>query len=148
VPLFSLPVTEPGVPRPCVFCKGGYDAADTRGFGTAQGPQRSYGADHLCSIPGWRFVRPSFVGAGISVRSIQDSGDVQQIKSLGHPPTLPKGRIEWGTGPTRGGEQQIPHRAFSPVRNDRNDGMDFAQGPLPLRNTTTGPKGSSQPCKS
>ncbi len=27
--LFSLPVPEPWVPRPCVFCKGGYDAADT-----------------------------------------------------------------------------------------------------------------------
>jgi hypothetical protein len=29
--LLSLRVTEPWVPRPCVFCKGGYDAADTGG---------------------------------------------------------------------------------------------------------------------
>ena len=29
---FSLSVTKLWVPRPCVFCKGGYDAVDTMGF--------------------------------------------------------------------------------------------------------------------
>jgi len=30
--LFFLPVPELWVPRPCAFCKGGHDAADTMGF--------------------------------------------------------------------------------------------------------------------
>ncbi len=32
VSVFSLPVPELWVPRPCVLCKGGYDAAGTMGF--------------------------------------------------------------------------------------------------------------------
>jgi hypothetical protein len=59
------------------------------------------------------------------------------------PPTRVKGGIERMTGPTRGGEQQVPHRAFSPVRNDKNDGMDFVQGPLPPRRRPRGLKPES-----
>ncbi len=39
----------------------------------------------------------------------------------GDGPLERKDGIEWASRPTRGGEQQVPHRAFSPVRNDRMD---------------------------
>lgn len=45
--LFFLPVTELGVPRPCVLGKGGYDAACTMGFVMPSGLHRTYGAHHL-----------------------------------------------------------------------------------------------------
>jgi len=35
------------VPRPCAFCKGGYDVADTMGFAMPRGLHRTYGAHHL-----------------------------------------------------------------------------------------------------
>jgi putative transposase len=35
------------VPRPCAFCKGGYDAACTIGFIVPSGLHRTYGAHHL-----------------------------------------------------------------------------------------------------
>ena len=42
----SLPFSEPWVPRPCVFCKGGYDAACTMSF-VPSGLHRTCGAHHL-----------------------------------------------------------------------------------------------------
>ena len=42
-----LPVPELWVPRPCGFCKGGYDAAGTMSFIMPSGLHRSYGAHHL-----------------------------------------------------------------------------------------------------
>jgi putative transposase len=42
-----LPVTELWVPRPCVVCKGGYDAACTMSIIMPSGLHRSYGAHHL-----------------------------------------------------------------------------------------------------
>ena len=46
-PLFFFPTSKLWVPRPCVFCKGGYDAADTMGFAMPSGLHRTYGAHHL-----------------------------------------------------------------------------------------------------
>ena len=61
--LFS-PVLRLWVPRPCDFCKGGYDAADTMGFVMPSGLHRTYGADHLhfitCSCYRRLQVAPSF----------------------------------------------------------------------------------------
>jgi REP element-mobilizing transposase RayT len=45
--MFSLPVPELWVPRPCVFCKGGYEAAGTMGFTMPSGLHRTYAAHHL-----------------------------------------------------------------------------------------------------
>jgi hypothetical protein len=45
--LFFLPVSKLWVPRPCVFCKGGYGAADTMGLSMTSGLHRTYGAHHL-----------------------------------------------------------------------------------------------------
>jgi hypothetical protein len=45
--VFLLPVPELWVPRPCVLCKGGYDAAATIGFAMPSGLHRTYGAHHL-----------------------------------------------------------------------------------------------------
>ncbi|HME36831.1 MAG TPA: transposase, partial [Candidatus Sulfotelmatobacter sp.] len=42
-----LPVTELRVPRPCGFCKGGYEAAYTIRFVMPSGLHRTYGAHHL-----------------------------------------------------------------------------------------------------
>ena len=42
-----FPVPELWVPRSCVFCKGGYDAASTMGFVMPSGLRRTYGAHHL-----------------------------------------------------------------------------------------------------
>jgi hypothetical protein len=44
---FSLPVLKLWVPRPCVLCKGGYDAAYTIGLVMPSGLHRTYGAHHL-----------------------------------------------------------------------------------------------------
>ena len=44
--LISFPISELWVPRPCVFCKGGYDAACTMGL-MPSGLHRTYGAHHL-----------------------------------------------------------------------------------------------------
>ena len=45
--LIFLPKTEPWVPRPCVFCKGGSDAADIIGLAMSPRLQRFYGAHPL-----------------------------------------------------------------------------------------------------
>ncbi len=45
--MFSVPVPELWVPRSCVLCKGGYDAAGTMGFVMPSGLHRTYGAHHL-----------------------------------------------------------------------------------------------------
>ena len=50
------------------------------------------------------------------------------------------GRPDLDPGPTRGGEQHVPHWAFSLVRNDKNDGTDFAPGAFAAEETTTGAK--------
>ena len=42
-----LPVPELWVPRPCAFCKGGYDAACTMLLVMPSGLHRTYGAHHL-----------------------------------------------------------------------------------------------------
>jgi putative transposase len=42
-----FPVPKLWVPRPCVFCKGRYDAAGTMGFAMPSGLHRTYGAHHL-----------------------------------------------------------------------------------------------------
>src|SRR5258706_7645210 len=47
VSLINLPVPELWVPRPCVLCKGGYDAACTMGLVMPSGLHRTYGAHHL-----------------------------------------------------------------------------------------------------
>ena len=44
--LISFLISELWVPRPCVFCKGGYDAACTMGL-MPSGLHRTYGAHHL-----------------------------------------------------------------------------------------------------
>jgi putative transposase len=43
----AFPFRNCGVPRPCVLCKGGYDAADTMAFVMPSGLHRTYGAHHL-----------------------------------------------------------------------------------------------------
>jgi hypothetical protein len=48
--LIFLSVTEPWVPRPCVLCKGGNDAACTMRFVMPIGLHRCYGVHHLHSI--------------------------------------------------------------------------------------------------
>src|SRR5205085_437953 len=58
----SLPVTEPWVPRPCVFCKGGYDAAYTMSF-VSSGLHRTYGAHHLHFITCSCYRRLPFLGS-------------------------------------------------------------------------------------
>ncbi len=45
--VFPLPVPEQWVPRPCVLCKGGYDAACTMGLFMPSGLHRTYGAHQL-----------------------------------------------------------------------------------------------------
>jgi putative transposase len=45
--VFSLPVPELWVPRPCVLGKGGYDAAGTIRFVMPSALHRTYGAHHL-----------------------------------------------------------------------------------------------------
>ncbi len=47
LPSFFLPVPELWVPRPCVFCKGGYDAACSMLLVMPSGLHRTYGAHHL-----------------------------------------------------------------------------------------------------
>lgn len=45
--VFSIPVPKLWVPRPCVLCKGGYDAACTILFVMPSGLHRTYGAHRL-----------------------------------------------------------------------------------------------------
>ena len=45
--VFFVPVPELWVPRFCVLCKGGYDAAGTMGLVMPSGLHRTYGAHHL-----------------------------------------------------------------------------------------------------
>ena len=85
------------VPRPCVFCKGGYDAACTTGIVMLCGLHRICGAHHLhfiaCSCYPLLWRR-SFAGVGISVPALakkrKDGAPsvlvAPQIENLGHPP--------------------------------------------------------------
>jgi hypothetical protein len=59
--VFSLPVPEKRVPRPCAFCKGGYDAACTIGFVVPSGLHRTYGAHHLHFITSSCYRRLPFL---------------------------------------------------------------------------------------
>ena len=58
-----LPIEELWVPRPCAFCKGGYDAADTMGFVMPSGLHRTYGAHHLHFITTSCYRRRSFLNS-------------------------------------------------------------------------------------
>ena len=62
---FLRPVSEPWVPRPCVFCKGGYDAACTLAF-VPSGLHRTYGAHHLHFITCSCYRRLPLLGAARS----------------------------------------------------------------------------------
>ena len=64
--VFCLPVPGQWVPRPCVFCKGGYDAACTMGFVMPSGLHRTYGAHHLHFITTSCYRRLAFLGAARS----------------------------------------------------------------------------------
>src|SRR5947209_7798191 len=48
------------VPHPCVFCKGGYDAACTNGFVMPIGLHRTYGVHHLHFITSSSYKRLPF----------------------------------------------------------------------------------------
>jgi putative transposase len=64
-PLLFSPVSKPWVPRSCVFCRGGYDAADTMRFMPA-GLHRTYGAHHLHFITCSCYQRLPFIGTARS----------------------------------------------------------------------------------
>ena len=84
----------------------------------------------------------------------------QSARRMGHPwrlgslrkvkvPTLSqKTRQGWGT-PGRGGFglQQVPHRAFSPVRNDKIcGGLRRGLKPRPFKTWSSGPRRCGHPC--
>ena len=58
----SLPVPEQWGARPCVFCKGGCDAADIMCFVMPSGLHRTYGAHHLHFITCSCYRRLPFLG--------------------------------------------------------------------------------------
>src|SRR6202046_2067090 len=58
----AFPFRNCGVPRPCVLCKGGYDAADTMGFVMPSGLHRTYGAHHLHFVTCSCYRRLPFLG--------------------------------------------------------------------------------------
>jgi putative transposase len=60
-----IPISERWVPRPCVFCKGGYDAACTMGF-VPSGLHRTYGAHQLHFITCSCYRRLPLLGAARS----------------------------------------------------------------------------------
>src|ERR1700676_290925 len=60
--VFSLPTSELWVPRPCVLCKGGYDAAGTIRFVMPSGLHRTYGAHHLHFVTCSCYRRLPFLG--------------------------------------------------------------------------------------
>src|SRR5277367_2644683 len=60
---FSFPIPELWVPRPCVVCKGGYDAACTIWFVMPSGLHRTYGAHHLHFITCSCYRRLPFLGS-------------------------------------------------------------------------------------
>jgi putative transposase len=62
---FVFPVSKLWVPRPCVLCKGGNDAADTMRCMPA-GLHRTYGAHHLHFITCSCYQRWPFLGTGRS----------------------------------------------------------------------------------
>ena len=64
--VFFFPVSELWVPRPCVLCKGGYDAADIMGFVMPSGLHRTYGAHHLHFITCSCYRRLPFLGSARS----------------------------------------------------------------------------------
>ena len=66
LPRFSFPVPALRVPRSCVFCKGGYDAACTIGSVMPVGLHRTYGAHHLHFITCSRYRRLPFLGSARS----------------------------------------------------------------------------------
>jgi len=62
--VFFLPVPEQWVPRPCVLCKGGYDAACTMGLLCPSAC--TYGAHHLHFITTSCYRRLPFLGSARS----------------------------------------------------------------------------------
>jgi len=64
--MFFLPVPEQWVPRSCVLCKGGCDAACTIGFVMPSGLHRTYGAHHLHFITTSCYRRLPFLGTARS----------------------------------------------------------------------------------
>ena len=54
------------MPRPCAFCKGGYDAACTIELVVPSGLHRTYGAHHLHFITSSGYHRLPFLGAARS----------------------------------------------------------------------------------
>ena len=64
--MFSFPVTKLWVPRPRVFCEGGYDAAYTMGFVVRRGLDRTYGAHYLHFFTCSCYRRLPFLGTARS----------------------------------------------------------------------------------
>ena len=64
--MFSFPVTKLWVPRSCVSCKGGYDAACTIGIVMPSGLHRTYGAHHLHFVTCSCYGRLPFLGTARS----------------------------------------------------------------------------------
>ena len=64
--VFFVPVPELWVPRSCVLCKGGYDAAGTMGLVMPSGLHRTYGAHHLHFITCSCYRRLPFLSAARS----------------------------------------------------------------------------------
>jgi hypothetical protein len=83
--ILSLPVPKLWAPRPCAFCKGGYDAPDTMGFSMPSGLHRTYGAHHLHFITCSCYRRLNPVSDGGGARSADRPDENPHFPQVGHP---------------------------------------------------------------
>lgn len=108
--LFFFPVPELRVPRPCVFGKGGYDAADTILVLVYSHP-----ALYAFAMPALRNVREG--------RGTHWVAYAKEIKSVGHPPWIRNRlRLLIETGSRRGSDTRS--RQESPGHNTPELGTD------------------------